>query len=425
MTKARNEAFIQSEIFSDSVDRADILIGIVSDARTADIQIPLVKSYEGLIQDYPGLSSAIAFCDSTRKEGLKDQFLGAPCPVPRIYQATESGHEKKITSLFNLMHLARRLKAKVVIALDGDLTSVKRTWISRLAQPIIAGNADYTAPFYHSLTFDTPVTNIFGYPMFRALFGRRIRQPFLTDRAFSGELNEHYLANRDWPLDLPYSATEMTLTILSITKKARICQSYMATPRLSWQSTPLDAGTGHQFRKVALSLFSLTDLFKDVWLNCKRSKPTNITGTELAPSVIAPRTISPPEVFMDEIAAIVDQYSGLWHDVFNGRKDWIFQKLVNEPAESMSVGTEDWVHVCYKSAVAFQTLGDEARADFLRALTAVFYGRLLTWLQSGKGLSMPQMEALTEKECGLFEAKRHVFADDWARTQNRVNLIAG
>lgn len=128
---------------------------------------------------------------------------------------------------------------------------------------------------------------------------------------------------------------------------------------------------------------------------------------------------------MDEIAAIVDQYSGLWHDVFNGRKDWIFQKLVNEPAESMSVGTEDWVHVCYKSAVAFQTLGDEARADFLRALTAVFYGRLLTWLQSGKGLSMPQMEALTEKECGLFEAKRHVFADDWARTQNRVNLIAG
>ncbi|MDR1677921.1 MAG: hypothetical protein LBS44_05970, partial [Deltaproteobacteria bacterium] len=267
MTYARAEALIQSEIFTDTIDRVDLLVGIVSNKRTSDVQIPLVKAYEGLKQTYPELVSAIAFCDSSHKTVLRESFLSAPCPIPRIYQATEMGHERKINSLFNLMHLAKRLQAKVVVALDGDLTSVKRTWIGRLADPILSGTADYTAPFYHSLKYDTPVTNIFGYPLFRALFGRRLRQPFFADRAFSRELNDYFLTNQKWPLDMPYAATEMTLAVLTINKKGRICQSFMATPRLSWQTSDLDIDTGVVFQEVAASLFTVAECFQDVWVS--------------------------------------------------------------------------------------------------------------------------------------------------------------
>jgi hypothetical protein len=413
MTVVKAEALIESEIFTDPVDQVDLLVGIISDKWTQNVQVPLVKAYEGLTQTYPNLTSAIAFCDSSQKPELRESFLTAQCPVPRVYQATGLGNTNKINSLFNLMHLAKRIRPKVIIALDGDLTSVKRTWICRLAQPILSGSADYMAPFYHSLKYDIPVTNIFGYPLFRAIFGRRLRQPFFSDRAFSLELNDYFLSSQGWQPDLPYAATEMTMAIMAITKKARICQSFMGTPRLSWQNSTLDLSTGHDFRTTAKSLFSLVGVFEDVWTNCKRSRPTTITGTELAPSVITPRQIAPPEIFLNEIKNIVDKYGDLWHRLFDGRKDWVFQKITSEPVESLDITAEDWAHICYKSIATYQKLDLGTANDFLKALTAVFYARLLTWLKSGFGLSLSQMESLTEEECSIFEAKRTVLLEGW------------
>ncbi|MDR0620579.1 MAG: hypothetical protein LBJ61_01670 [Deltaproteobacteria bacterium] len=420
MTAVQAEALVQTEIFTDQIDRVDLLVGIVSNINTGNVEIPLVKAHEGLGLTYPNLSSAIAFCDSSQKPELKETFLGTPCPVPRIYQATEPGHPRKINSLFNLMRLAQRLRPKAIIALDGDLPSVKRTWIGRLAQPILCGSADYTSPFYHSLKYDTPVTNIFGYPLFRTLFGRRLRQPFHTDRAFSLELNEFFLSNENWPTDLPYASVEMTLSILAIMNKAKICQSFMATPRLSWQNRALDLTTGRAFRQIAKSLFALADTFQDVWQNCKRSKPTAITGTELSPPVIAPRQIAPPEVFLAEIETIVTKHGALWHQVFAGRKDWVYQKITNESADSINITAEDWAIILFRSLVAYRELDAASQEAFLEALTAVFYGRLLTWLQSGYGLSVPQMESLTEEECVIFESKRPILFDGWNRPLNSV-----
>ncbi|MDR2301823.1 MAG: hypothetical protein LBF38_07275 [Deltaproteobacteria bacterium] len=413
MTVIKAEALVQSEIFTDKLDRLDLLVGIVSNKLTQNVQIPLVKSHEGLGLTYPNMTAAIAFCDSSQNPELREAFLGAPCPVPRIYQATEPGYPRKVYSLFNLMRLAQRLKPKVIIALDGDLNSVKRTWIERLTKPILSGNADYTSPFYHSLKYDTPVSNIFGYPLFRTLFGRRLRQPFYTDRAFSLELNDCFLKNENWPLDLPYASTEMTLAIVAIINKARICQSFLATPRLSWQNRALDLTTGRAFRQVAKSIFFLVETFQDVWLNCKRSKPTTITGTELSPPVIAPRPIASPEIFRAEINDLVERYGDLWHATFNGRKDWIYKKITDDSADSLNITAEDWAIVLFRSLLAYRRLDPAVKDDFLKALTAVFYGRLLTWLQSGYGLSVPQMESLTEEECAIFESKRALLIEGW------------
>ncbi|MDR1309036.1 MAG: hypothetical protein LBL95_03940 [Deltaproteobacteria bacterium] len=416
MTVARAEAFIENEIFCDQVRKVDILVGIISDKRTSSVLMPLSKSHEGLALAYPGLSSAVAFLDTSGNPTLRDSFLSAPCPTPRIYQSTGAGHGDKMNGLFNLMHLARRLEAKVIVALDGDLASVKRTWIGRLAQPVLDGTAEYTAPVYHSLKYDTPVTNLFGYPLFRALFGRRLRQPFFTDRAFSQRLNESFLSHRDWPLGLPYSAYEMTMAILAINGKARICQSFMATPRLAWQNRALDLDTGRVFQRVAYGLFSLVGHFPEVWQNSRRSRPTTVTGTELPPSVITPREVAPAETFLRKISELVAAHGQLWHQAFDGRKDWIFEKIVSESADSLNVSAGDWATICLRSIMAFHRLEDALRPDLLKALSAVFYARLLTWLQSGAGLSQPQMEARTEEECVIFEANRPVLLDGWGGT---------
>jgi hypothetical protein len=155
------------------------------------------------------------------------------------------------------------------------------------------------------------------------------------------------------------------------------------------------------------------EIYKDICLAVKRSKPTAITGTELSPAVIAPRQIAPADAFLKDMNQIVDVYGDLWHKYFNGRKDWIFQKITSDSADSLSITAEDWANIIFHSINVYQTLDEDNKNNLLIALTAVFYGRLLTWLQSGYGLSISQMESLTEEECCVFEAKRTILLEEY------------
>ncbi|MDR0354218.1 MAG: hypothetical protein LBJ64_00540 [Deltaproteobacteria bacterium] len=413
MTYSRAEASIETEIFTDPVDNLDVLVGLVSDGDTTDVHLPLTKAYEGLNLTYPRQNTAVACCDSSRLGDLRNSFLDSSCPLPRIYVSADHGRSAKINSLFNLMHLAKRLKAKVVVVLDADLQSVKRTWIGRLAEPICSGQADFTSPLYHSLKFDIPVTSIFGYPMFRAIFGRRLRQPFYTDRAFSQKLNERFLAYKNWPVDLSYQATELTMAVLAIADGGRFCQSFMAAPRMYWQNCQIGAETGLVFQDAAAAVFSAAENFPEVWSNAKRSKPTLITGTELTPSIIAPRDMARPEDFMKAIAGIAKKQGHIWRKAFDGRKDWVFEMITSETTETINMNAENWAGICFKSLLAYRRLDPAERADFLEALSAVFFARLLTWLKNGSSLNLSQMEALTEEECRIFEANRRLLVDGW------------
>jgi hypothetical protein len=413
MTYSKAEALILSEISTDDVDRADILVGLTVDSHTADVRVPVTKACEGLRLSYPELSAAIALCDASGGETLKRAFFELDCPVPRMWLAGQTGETGKTRSFFNLLSLASRLKPRVVISLTADLASVKRTWISRLAQPVLAGQADYTAPFYHSLNFDIPVTSLFGYPLFRSIFGRRLRQPFYTDRAFSLELAERFLRDVSWPADLPFAASELNMAARTIDMGARICQSFMATPRLRWQNAPLGVCAGKDFLEVAFCLFTAVENTPDVWGPVRRSKPTPVTGTELTPSIIAPREQDDTETVVAEIRKLASRHGLLWHRAFGGRKDWIMEKIAGDTSDCLSMSTDEWSYVCYRSLAAFRRIGGEERRDFIEALSAVFMSRMLSWLRAGTGLSLPQMEAMTEEECRIFESNRPDFIESW------------
>ncbi|MDR1487698.1 MAG: hypothetical protein LBT62_06905 [Deltaproteobacteria bacterium] len=376
--------------------------------------MPLVKSYEGLTQTYPNHKGLIVCCDANSSDDTKDVFLNSPSPIPRVYLSTPPGDNLKIHCLFNLLHFAKRLKAKAIVALDGDLASVKRTWIGRLAEPILSGNASLTVPFYHALKFDTPVTNLLAYPLFRALFGRRLRFPFDTDRAFSWELNDLFLSYDRWPESENYQAAEMTMNLLAIANKARICQSFMATPRVNWQNRPVDPSMCAFFQHITGTFFDFVEAYPELWLKHNRSRPTTVTGTNLVPVTISPRNISPPEIFLNEIKTITRQTSASWEKIFENKNDSLFQEIATASASDISVNTQHWSQIVYESALAYRRLDTTQRKTLLAGLTAVFLGRLLTWLREGKNLTNSQLEAQTEEEARIFEVEKKILVDQWS-----------
>ena len=59
--------------------------------------------------------------------------------------------------------------------------------------PILKGGYDYVAPLYARHKYDGTITNTVTYPLTRALYGLRIRQPIGGDFGVSGDLVRHYL----------------------------------------------------------------------------------------------------------------------------------------------------------------------------------------------------------------------------------------
>ena len=66
-------------------------------------------------------------------------------------------------------------------------------WIELLAGPILKGGYDFVAPLYARYKYDGTITNTVTYPLTRALYGLRIRQPIGGDFGVCGDLVRHYL----------------------------------------------------------------------------------------------------------------------------------------------------------------------------------------------------------------------------------------
>ena len=69
---------------------------------------------------------------------------------------------------------------------DADVRSISPEWIELLLRPVLEQGYDYAAPYYLRHKYDGTITNSLAYPLTRALYGKRIRQPIGGEFGFSG-----------------------------------------------------------------------------------------------------------------------------------------------------------------------------------------------------------------------------------------------
>ncbi len=108
--------------------------------------------------------------------------------------------------------MAAALDVKALVVVDSDLRSIVPEWIELLSGPILKGGYDYVAPLYSRYKYDGTITNTVTYPLTRALYGHRIRQPIGGDFGVSGDLVRHYLTLDDWDEDISKFGIDIWMT---------------------------------------------------------------------------------------------------------------------------------------------------------------------------------------------------------------------
>lgn len=122
----------------------------------------------------------------------------------------------KGSSFRTIFEIANAFGVKACVVVDSDLRSITPEWVELLIKPVLEGGFDYVAPLYHRHKYDGTITNSIVYPVTRALYGRRVRQPIGGDFGFSGTLALFYLTKDVWETDVAKYGIDIWMTTTAV-----------------------------------------------------------------------------------------------------------------------------------------------------------------------------------------------------------------
>ncbi len=394
----------------DKVERVDLVVGLPSHNMAEIITHSTTETARGLLDHFGDKNSVIINCDNHSEDGTKEAFFQTPTEIPKIYLSTPAGMVGRGYNLRNLITKSVELEAEAVILVNADLDSITSQWIKNLGEPIFAGFG-FVSPLYVRHKYDGAVADGLVYPLTRALYGRRVRQPLGGDFAFASSLAETYLQHPSWNDKVGQFGVDIWLATLAIYHGVPICQSFVGRPKAP-QRNSFIAPTDTAFAQILGTLLDLMILFQDFWGRVKWSKPTAIYGFGMGEvEAAAPIEISQSEL-QQGFAEGFAQYKQIWETVLQNN---IYNKLSEIQELSLahfSFPSEIWARILYSYSVAYKNAVVD-RGQLLQSLVPLFSGKTLSFVKKTERMSIQQAEEYIENECMIFEEAKPYLLDKW------------
>jgi hypothetical protein len=394
-----------------NITQADMVVAIPSFREAERIAFPTTQAAQGLKRYFGDRRTVIINCDNNSDDGTKEAFFAADTDgIPQMYISTPPGVRGKGNNFRNLFRKVIELGAQAVVVVDADLKSITPQWIKHLGEPLFS-DFGYVAPLYVRHKYDGTITNSIAYPMTRALYGRRVRQPIGGDFGFSGELARIYLASPTWTEAVSQFGIDIWMTTLAMNNNIPICQAYMGRPKIHKPKDP-GADLGPMFSQVVGTIFDLMIHSTGYWMRVKWSRPTAIFGFGLGEVEMPP----PVKVDRDKLAQKFQGGFEQFHDVWTQILSPAIMNKVEEigelPPEQFDFPTHLWAKALYDFAVAYYREVVD-RQTLLEALIPLYFGKTLSFVRKTERMSVQQAEEFIENECMVFEETKPYLLERW------------
>ena len=434
--------------------RADIMVGIPSFKNAATIGYVVRAAQAGLVQYFPDLHPVVVNSDAGSPDGTQRVVVDTEPPdyIEQILLVRPTNKLDRVSltypeidgvggkgaALRTIFEIAAALEVQALVVVDSDLRSIVPEWIELLAGPILKGGYDFVAPLYARYKYDGTITNTVTYPLTRALYGNRIRQPIGGDFGVSGDLVRHYLQQDDWTDDVSKFGIDIWMTTSALTGGFAVCQTRLGAKI----HDPKDPGSdlGPMFRQVVGTILRLAVLHADQWLTIRGSHDIPAYGFE--------RIIDPPPLDVNTLRLLTEFHQGSltlddrWQRMFAPANAESLLELAAEAgtladaaraklglggdAGSTTATTAEladalaafhfpddlWARLIYDLVVA------AARADdpvdrLVAALVPVYFGRVGSFVIENRHLTTEQAEERVERQAREFELLKPYLLERW------------
>ena len=398
------------------------MVGIPSFGNADTIGYVVRAATAGMVQYFPDLKPVMVNSDG-----------GSPDDTPRVAVSTESpdyiekvilvsprhklqrvsvtyqGTSGKGTAVRALFEVARELQVKAMVMVDSDLRSIVPEWIELLAGPILKGGYDFVAPLYARYKYDGTITNNIGYPLTRALYGVRIRQPIGGDFAISGDLVSRYLELDTFDEATARFGIDIWMTHSAINEGYAVCQARLGAKIHDAKDPASDLGP--MFRQVVGTLFNMAGYYADRWTRVRGSHPIPEYGFE---RVIAPEPITVNHAkLVDAFDSARPTHGEIWADLLAPEQlERVMALEAPEDPASFHFPAELWIRCLYDALVAYHRAGVDTER-VLAALTPLYFGRTAGFISETGELTNEQAERAVETQAREFEELKPYLVSRW------------
>ena len=387
-------------------ERADIVVGIPSFRNAATIGHVTETAAEGLRRNFPNMRALIVNADGGSEDGTRDRVRASADGMPIVTGRYEgrSGKGSAFRAIFEAVTL---LGARACAVVDSDLRSITPDWIARLVGPVVRDEADYVTPLYARHKHDGTITNTIAYPLTRALYGARVRQPIGGEFGFSADLARIYLAEPVWESDVAKFGIDIFMTTTALARGVRVAQAFLGAKI----HDPKDPGAdlGPMFTQVVGTLLTLARQNVDVWRPVTGSRDVPVIG-EIAP--LEPEAVNASvRVLVEKFKAGAGDQDRAWDEILSADTRDVARKAA-ETGNASAIGARFWAKAVYEIVAAAKTRDDtEALA---RALLPLYFGRVAALIGEMQGLDQAAAERVVEQQALAFEQGKPYLLERWA-----------
>ncbi len=393
----------------EEVKQADLVIGIPSFRSEKTISHVIRTSAAGAVKYFPFLKPIIVNADGGSTDNTREVVLKTPLPQGFEKIVTPyRGLPGKGSAFHTIFEIADRLKAKVCIVLDSDLRSITPEWIKLLGEPVYKYNYGFVTPYYLRYKYDGTITNSIVYPLTRALYGFRVRQPIGGDFAFSGALAKVYSHLDVWETDIARFGIDIWMTTVALNEGFRIAQAGVGVKLHDPKDPASDLVP--MFKQVVGTVFSLMREYEMKWKAVEGSHPVDVFGKAVyaephGKDISLERLISRFKEDFESQKKVLEQVLTRK----NFRQVLSLLKLSNE---SFYFPEDVWVKVIYDFAIGynFSCLPQE---KVLEALVPLYLARTASFINETKLISSILTESLIEGHAIIFERFKPYLIRHW------------
>jgi len=402
-----------------SVGEVDILIGIPThnDAKTVGPAIQAIQA--GLLKSFPRERAVIINTDGGSSDGTPDIVQGASISdVHRSYNgytlrtlhaiSTQYARTPSEAVAFRtILSAGELLRARACIVLSGDSCNIEPGWMDRLLRPVYRENFDLVTPTYSRHKFEGVLVTNLIYPMTRALYGQRLREPFAPEFACSGRFGSQFLVQHKWSHGDERDDPRMDLVISALAGGCRIHQSFLGVRQTV---KPQSRDLVNAMRQTIGSLFSCLESTFPAWSKISGSESISTAGPEFEVSddVLRVNRKQLKQMFSEGVAEL----RSILESILTPSTLENLRQSAESDEASFRVSAELWVKTVYEFAASYYKSVIN-RDHLVQALVPLYRGRMLTFLTENRTASSEEVARNIENLCLEFERLKPYLLELW------------
>ena len=405
------------------IGKADILVGIPSYNNSKTISHVVRAVNAGLAKYFPSCKTVLVNSDGGSNDGTQDAVRSATLADLQslLIQLPGNSLEKIITpyhgipgkgsSFRTIFEIAQALQVKACAVVDSDLRSITPEWMELLLSPILSRNFDYVSPLYMRHKYDGTITNTIVYPLTRALYGKRIRQPIGGDFGFSQKLVDEFLSRDVWDSDVARFGIDIWMTTIALASKANICKSFLGAKIHDAKDPGVHLGT--MMTQVVGSVFSLMETFAASWDLVDGSVSVPLFGFPYA--VGSEPVHVNVDLMIEKFRLGLRELSPLWKTFLAPEIVDRFTQVGQASPEHFCLDDELWAILIYEFALAYHTKAMN-RDHLIKSLVPLYLAKTASHVLATRDSTPEEAEEAIEDLALTFEIQKSYLRERWRKS---------